>query len=919
LTTVRGRLKCGPAAAGLAVLVTALLASSIAWASGWPPFAVRDSAVVSRGGTVEELTTGAKSVLDNDFDLERDRLTAVLVKNVKRGTLLLRSDGTFRYENDGDKKEEDEFKYRAFDGTGFSRETTVTITIEDVPNSPPFVVSDVPDQAATEGIAYRLELAGNFADPDIDDDDDGDELRFSIDGLPGSGSLQFDEDLAVLAGTPVAADVREEPYTVEVTATDRQGASASLEFDLFILSSNEPPVVVAPVPAQEAVEGIAFSLNLAANFSDPDDGDILRFSSTGLPASGALQLDAATGLLSGTPVREDARDEPYTIEVSATDRAGATATLSFQLLVLRDNRSDLVLGIAPAANAVTVGEDAQWNIEIQNKGPADLQDGQLFAGWVTSGPALTVTAPQGCVVTNNGTNAPVMDCALGLVESDTSTTIAVQGVQEGDGDNSLIGAVAADDPNPDDNEDLASMAVVAEFSEGPTQIVNATGTALQAGDLDGDGLVDIVTAGAETMVFFNNGNRAVTMPGISLGPDSGGSALAILEWNGDGSPDIAVGGLNGRSVEVFVNDGSGGFGSADSLQGGGIANVSDLFAADLDNDGISELLVTGSGGTALLRRAAAGGIDVTPLSTGAGRDLAIADFDQDGDQDFVVVLAADRRVELNYNAGDGTVASVTSLDLGSVANVSASDLNGDGASDLLVAIDGNDMSAPQNRILYQQGSGEFAPGPSFGASPVAALVTGDVDVDGWVDVVAINEAGVHQLYLGSPSGDLSLAPEQIVSAGMRSGVIVDFNSDESLDLILAGADAGVLEIHANNGIGRLGLGDRIGPEIELLGEASVNIPAGQEYVDPGATANDDIDGDITDKIQVSGTINSTVVGTQTLTYSVADRASNRSSVTRTVIVGVNEGTGGGGGGLLAPLFLMTLMILFVARRAIRLN
>ena len=910
LSTVRGRLKSGPAIAGHAVLVTVLLYSTIAWASGWPPFAADDAAVVFRGGTVAELTTGASSVLENDFDLERDRLTAILSRDAKNGTLDLRSDGTFLYRHNGGNKDKDEFKYRAFDGTGFSREATVRITIEDVPNSPPFVVSDVPNQTATEGVAYRLGLAGNFADPDEDD-----ELRFSIAGLPGSGSLQFDEDLAVLAGTPVAADVRDRPYKIKVTATDRQGASASLEFELLIIRRNEPPVVVAPVPDQEAIEGIAYSLNLAANFADPDVGDVLRFSATGLPDSGTLQLDAASGVLSGTPIREDARDEPYVVEVQAQDRAGATASLSFQLLIVRDNRSDVVLSISPAANPVTVGEDAQWNITIENRGPADLLDGQLFAGWVTSGPPLTVTAPQGCVVTNNGSSAPTMDCAVGVVAVGTSQVLTVQGVQQGDGDNSLLGVVAADDPNPDDNRDLASMAVVAEFSEGPTQIVNAAGAAVRTGDLDGDGAIDIVATGDETVVFFNNGNRAVTTPGSSLGADSGGAALSLLEWNGDGFPDIAVGGLNGRSVEVFVNDGEGGFTSGASLQGGGIANVNDLLEVDVDGDGVSELLVTGSGGTVLLKRGAEGRIDVTPLAAGAGRDLAIADFDQDGDQDFVVVLAANRRVDILYNAGDGSVAGSSSLELGSVANVSACDLNGDGAPDLLLAIDGSDMSAPQNKVLYQQGSGEFSQGASFGASPITALVDGDIDVDGWTDIVAINKAGVHQVYLGSQSGQFSLASEQIVSAGMRSGVLIDFNSDESLDLILAGPDAGVLEIHANNGIGRLGLGDRISPEIALLGEARVNIPSGEDFIDPGATAIDDIDGDITDKIEVSGAINSTVVGTQTITYSVTDRAGNLASVTRTVIVGVNEGTGGGGGGRLAPIFLLTLMILLASRRS----
>ena len=103
MQTIRARLKSRVVVAGLATLVAVFAGSTAAWASGWPPFAVRDSISVSRGGTADELTSGAKSVLDNDFDLERDRLTAVLVKDVKRGTLLLRDDGTFLYQHDGSK------------------------------------------------------------------------------------------------------------------------------------------------------------------------------------------------------------------------------------------------------------------------------------------------------------------------------------------------------------------------------------------------------------------------------------------------------------------------------------------------------------------------------------------------------------------------------------------------------------------------------------------------------------------------------------------------------------------------------------------------------------------------------------------------------------------------------------------------
>jgi hypothetical protein len=149
-------------------------------------------------------------------------------------------------------------------------------------------------------------------------------------------------------------------------------------------------------------------------------------------------------------------------------------------------------------------------------------------------------------------------------------------------------------------------------------------------------------------------------------------------------------------------------------------------------------------------------------------------------------------------------------------------------------------------------------------------------------------------------------------------VLVDFNSDESLDLMLIGLDS-ALEVHANNGIGRLGPGDRVAPDLQLLGETIVTLPAGAVWVDPGATAVDDIDGDISEQITISGTLNTTAVGTQTLSYSVSDRAGNTSSATRTFKIGVNEGTGGEGGGAVSPLLLVLCLLITLRRRALRLK
>jgi hypothetical protein len=185
-------------------------------------------------------------------------------------------------------------------------------------------------------------------------------------------------------------------------------------------------------------------------------------------------------------------------------------------------------------------------------------------------------------------------------------------------------------------------------------------------------------------------------------------------------------------------------------------------------------------------------------------------------------------------------------------------------------------------------------------------------IDGWLDVVTVNEAGVHQLYLGSGGSGFALAPEQIVSDGMRHGILAEFNDDTSLDLIMVGRDANVLEIHANNGIGRLGLGDRVAPALRLVRAASITVPAGEAYADQGATADDDSDGDITDLIETSGAIDPNAVGKQTISYRVADRAGNISSAVRTVNVGVNSG--GGGGGMTTPAFIIALSIFLMLRR-----
>ncbi len=75
------------------------------------------------------------------------------------------------------------------------------------------------------------------------------------------------------------------------------------------------------------------------------------------------------------------------------------------------------------------------------------------------------------------------------------------------------------------------------------------------------------------------------------------------------------------------------------------------------------------------------------------------------------------------------------------------------------------------------------------------------------------------------------------------------------------------------------------PVITLIGRnPDTTLAGGAAYVDPGATAEDNWDGDVTDKISVSGTVNVKTLGKYTLTYRCSDNAGLSATVTRVVYV-----------------------------------
>ncbi len=74
------------------------------------------------------------------------------------------------------------------------------------------------------------------------------------------------------------------------------------------------------------------------------------------------------------------------------------------------------------------------------------------------------------------------------------------------------------------------------------------------------------------------------------------------------------------------------------------------------------------------------------------------------------------------------------------------------------------------------------------------------------------------------------------------------------------------------------------PYITLLGHNPMYLEPGDTYTEPGATAYDYNDGDITDEIEITGTVNTALIGIYTVTYSVENSLGDNATMTRTVHV-----------------------------------
>jgi len=169
------------------------------------------------------------------------------------------------------------------------------------------VVSGPGAQTVVEGESVRLQVVA--ADPNDDP------IAYSATGLPPG--LTIDPATGVITGTLPPGSASTVAYASTLKASDATltGSRNANWTVLAIGSFNTAPSITGPGD-QLGAEGDVVNLPIVA--SDPDVGNVLMNSATGLPPG--LWMNCLTGVISGTIAPGASSGSPYTVRVSVSDQ-----------------------------------------------------------------------------------------------------------------------------------------------------------------------------------------------------------------------------------------------------------------------------------------------------------------------------------------------------------------------------------------------------------------------------------------------------------------------------------------------------------------------------------------------------------------------------------------------------------------------
>ncbi|HXS98506.1 MAG TPA: FG-GAP-like repeat-containing protein [Candidatus Limnocylindrales bacterium] len=181
----------------------------------------------------------------------------------------------------------------------------------------------------------------------------------------------------------------------------------------------------------------------------------------------------------------------------------------------------------------------------------------------------------------------------------------------------------------------------------------------------------------------------------------------------------------------------------------------------------------------------------------------VFDFNNDGIPDLALLSNEDFSVTFYKGKGDGTFQQTQVIHLdGGLSQAIAGDFNGDGLPDVAVSGQGgvyillNAVLNGVNHFVFPAGTnnGNYSP-----TCLVGAMATGDFNLDGRVDIAAVNACGGVEILFGN--GDGTIIADQVYgtnASGQPSLVIGDFNGDGNPDIAVGDDYGGALHVLLGN-------------------------------------------------------------------------------------------------------------------------
>ena len=289
---------------------------------------------------------------------------------------------------------------------------------------------------------------------------------------------------------------------------------------------------------------------------------------------------------------------------------------------------------------------------------------------------------------------------------------------------------------------------------------------VSAADIDGDGVVEIVTKAKDQKVYAYEHDGTLKWVSAALGTHTGAfdSVVSISDMNGDGKPELVTGRAILDNEGVLLGAGTHGIGASGS--------TSASFAVDVDGDGEQEVVV----GDALYNLAGA-----TKWFNNLGDGFpGVLDLELDGVPEIVVVTNGKVRVQ---RSADGGLVWEAAIPGGAGGPPTVADYDGDGLPEIGIA------GKSRYTVFDTDGASLWTVVTQDASSGITGSTVYDFEGDGVADVVYADEINLYVFSGNDGAIKLKLA-EHNSGTRIEEPAIADVDGDGEVEIVFVSESYG---------------------------------------------------------------------------------------------------------------------------------